>query len=498
MKKITQLILAGILFTAACTSPEQKEQIAQKPVITADTSSENSITNSTTIMEELGKRYGAEKQRFVINNLKDTLIRGKQGTYIFLPKGCFVPSNTKMNLVLKEVYELKGFIYNNLTTETTDGGILSSNGMIYLDVESDTKVTINSKKPVKIKFPSTDKKSSDLFLAVKDANGTIKWEATGNNTLPTTKSLMPQRKKQEVKIASDTTYFYEGSLLDLGNAFCYKGYDTIRTELEYPFSLRARNISGPVYIDLTINDVGQLEEVKLKQGLNKEIDEMIINAVKRKKEWVPGFVQGRPEKSIIRYKFQVNGKSKDYSIELPREVYHMSELDISRYNYWLSIKKTYTEPKIKQYEDKKRFADNLDAGSDEIVKIDKGQNVKGYIYPLLNLGRWINCDRLIAPGGYMQAQLIVKPSIYTNMTLIAIFSDLNRSALYFPFDGELFKSPLIRKDSRVTLVGIANSSDNSPMLFIKRLNGITKDTLDGQLKKVTYKELKQEIDNIKG
>lgn len=492
MKTILKLLPSVLLVVAACASPKQKEQPIQKPAaIVVDTIYKKPVKNNITTMKELGDRFGAKKQAFTINNLKDTLIVGKQGTNIYLPKGCFIPSSAKMKLVLKEVYQPKDFIYNNLTTETTDGKLLSSNGMIYMDVESDVRVTINKSNPIKVKFPSRDTKPSDLFMSVNDEHGNIKWKTTNNNRLPTTKPLTRRRKQ---KVETEGTYTFEKilgrySMLDMGNAFCYKGYDTIRKGLEYPSSLKHKNITGFVYLDLRINDIGQLENVKLVQGLTKEMDEMIINAVKKKKEWVPGFLGGEPAPSIIRYKFQVTGKDKYYRIDLPRQVYHMSELDSVRYKYWLSIK-----------ENKRIFNEKLTLGSNDVVTLSKDLDVQGYIYPLLDLGRWINCDRIILPPTKaMQTQLIMKSSVYTNVNMLAILLDMNRSMLNCTLtrDG-FFKSPVLGKNSKVVMVGIANASDNSPMLFIKRFNGITKDTIDVQFKKVTYRQLKEEIDNIKG
>src|SRR6185312_12950291 len=101
MKKIVQLILTGILLSAACTSPKQKEKVAQKPAITIDSSYYKEQLKSSSVktsalnlkevltIKDVFNRFYKQPQIFHLTTSTDTVITCKEGTKLTIPANCF-------------------------------------------------------------------------------------------------------------------------------------------------------------------------------------------------------------------------------------------------------------------------------------------------------------------------------------------------------------------------------------------------------------------------
>ncbi|MCB0539684.1 MAG: OmpA family protein, partial [Bacteroidetes bacterium] len=92
--------------------------------------------------------FEVEKQCFTINNEKDTIIVGKEGTEIFFPAKAF--ANKKVEIKLQEFYKLLDVISANLTT-TSNGLPLETSGMINVEAYANNK-TLTLQKDIEIKF----------------------------------------------------------------------------------------------------------------------------------------------------------------------------------------------------------------------------------------------------------------------------------------------------------------------------------------------------------
>ncbi|MFN6947294.1 MAG: energy transducer TonB [Cytophagaceae bacterium] len=426
-----------LLFIASCTEPQREEipsesqlKIIEEKIeeaIYEEKGKEDKVIIKANLSAELKEHYGASSQKYTINNHKDTLIIGQKGTEIFLPKGCFTPSSASMKITLKEAYTREDLFFNNLATITDKGELLGSNGMILLDVESKTKVSINPQNPVAVKFPSQSTMPSDLFLSKTDAEGNIEWIATNNTVSASSTTLIPQDIISQSPQMIITTGSFELSNLDLGIAFCHKCYDSLLSNIEYPASLKPRNVKGDVYIDLTVSDVGELEKVFLVQGIHPQIDQMLLKSISTSWDWIPGFVGGRPVTSKIRYKFIVHGSDKNFSIQVPLVTLSHTEFDLARYAYWMSEKENYKRRKANQREWQQKLKvenellikknDSLRAVQAEKKKAAVAQYTSanaeekmGYIYSLTTLGSWINCDYFINTPANRMAVLKIKPS----------------------------------------------------------------------------------------
>src|ERR1700756_386965 len=167
---------------------------------------ENNTNNKTEVTENDSLIFLSKKnlfsfidvptQFFNISNLRDTVIAGKQGTKIFIPKNCFdVTGNKPVEITLKEYYTYKDFLAENLFT-TSNGKQLESNGMVYLSATCDNKeAKLKKKKNITVGFiKNKAKKDFKLFYGTKDSSDNINWQADF------TKAETPKRK-------SGTRYF---------------------------------------------------------------------------------------------------------------------------------------------------------------------------------------------------------------------------------------------------------------------------------------------------
>lgn len=149
------------------------------------------------------------EQTWLVNLSKDTIIVGNKGTRIKFPQSCFVDSagseiTDQVKITLKEYYTIQDFISNRLSTATTDGQILQSSGMIFLEARSGNKsLRIKDTSPVTIMFPRVvDADVANLFLGETGNYGEMKWqllEPVHNDTIVIVKeTLTPKRGLEEI------------------------------------------------------------------------------------------------------------------------------------------------------------------------------------------------------------------------------------------------------------------------------------------------------------
>ncbi len=109
-----------------------------------------------------------------IDITKDTVITTANGAIITIPKGTLLSDSTNVQLELKEAYSMQQIMLAGLTTKTTDGKVLQSGGMFYLNPNGNTKVTIA--KPISIKVPTTAINDSMKLYKGVEKDGKIAWE----------------------------------------------------------------------------------------------------------------------------------------------------------------------------------------------------------------------------------------------------------------------------------------------------------------------------------
>lgn len=173
MKKISFLILViAVLFS--CKNEQKK--FAQNAVINEDKLENSFYVNSVNPFEENFNQYF-----YFENTGKQKIIVGKQGTKIIFPKECFTTIPKKIKVELKEFYSIPDMIKGNLSTQTKDGHILITGGMIYFNVYDENGDTLKLNKDITINMP-TKKIDKDMKLFKgDDSGGVIKWELTNQD-----------------------------------------------------------------------------------------------------------------------------------------------------------------------------------------------------------------------------------------------------------------------------------------------------------------------------
>lgn len=112
-------------------------------------------------------------QHFKIDNTKDTILFADRGGIFKIDKGSFDATGT-VDLEVKEVYSPVEILYAGLTTES-NGRLLESGGMIYLNARSNGK-QLDLKKPINISIPSNYVNNEmKLFKGEENADGSIDW-----------------------------------------------------------------------------------------------------------------------------------------------------------------------------------------------------------------------------------------------------------------------------------------------------------------------------------
>ena len=124
-------------------------------------------------------------EQFSINIDKDTTLQTKNGALLKIPKGALSVDGGIANLEIKEAYSIQQMIQAGLVTNS-NGELLSSGGMIYINAAGGQKITFN--QPIKVAIPADYlAKDMQLFKGQKDENGNINW--TDPVALPENKQL---------------------------------------------------------------------------------------------------------------------------------------------------------------------------------------------------------------------------------------------------------------------------------------------------------------------
>lgn len=151
MKNFILILISLLLFSC------EKENSSNLEVIKSQLKTENLFTT-----------------KFTLKN--DTVIKGKLGTQIFIPKDLFSNyTNSQITLELKEYYSKEDMILNGLTTITNQDELLESSGMIYINfTESGKQLEIKNGKLYNVILPSKSLNKSNIYTNKSDS--IFRWE----------------------------------------------------------------------------------------------------------------------------------------------------------------------------------------------------------------------------------------------------------------------------------------------------------------------------------
>lgn len=130
---------------------------------------ENSIAISSQLKTDKLQTF-----EFILKN--DTLISGKEGAKIWIPRDLFENySNGKITFELKEFYSKEDMILNGLSTVTDKDELLESSGMFYINFKEDDKqLKIKNGKSYKVETPNKPLAESNIYY--NDNDSIFRWE----------------------------------------------------------------------------------------------------------------------------------------------------------------------------------------------------------------------------------------------------------------------------------------------------------------------------------
>ena len=151
MKKFILILISLLLFSC------EKENSSNLEMIKSQLKTDNLFTT-----------------KFILKN--DTVIKGKLGTQIFIPKDLFSNyTNGQITLELKEFYSKEDMILNGLSTITNQDELLESSGMIYINfTESEKQLEIKNGKLYNVILPSKSLNKSNIYTNKSDS--IFRWE----------------------------------------------------------------------------------------------------------------------------------------------------------------------------------------------------------------------------------------------------------------------------------------------------------------------------------
>src|SRR5262249_34393548 len=74
-------------------------------------------------------------------------------------------------------------------------------------------------------------------------------------------------------------------------------YDFLQKELHYPTQAVKDSVEGKVIVDFTISEKGEIENVRVAQGIGYGLDEEAVRIVSNMPKWYPALLNGKPVKS---------------------------------------------------------------------------------------------------------------------------------------------------------------------------------------------------------
>lgn len=126
-----------------------------------------------------------QADEYVVDIDRDTTLVTKNGALLKIPKGALSSSSSSVTLEIKEAFSISQMVKGGLTTQT-NGELLSSGGMIYINAKAGQEVTIT--KAINVAIPATHLEDGmQLYKGNVNSEGEINW--ANPDTLPDNKQL---------------------------------------------------------------------------------------------------------------------------------------------------------------------------------------------------------------------------------------------------------------------------------------------------------------------
>ena len=90
----------------------------------------------------------------------------------------------------------------------------------------------------------------------------------------------------------------------------------VKANLSYPAKSAAKHIQGKVTLSFVISEIGEVKDVKVLEGLDKELDAEAVRVVSSSPKWTPAMRQGKPMATDLLYVVPFNLESLTQTVVL--------------------------------------------------------------------------------------------------------------------------------------------------------------------------------------
>jgi len=164
-----------------------------------------------------------ETQKFELNLVEDSIIKGKKGTIVYFERKNYKTSpSTPLTLTLEEYYDFNELLFHQISTETNDGKLLETSGVIHLELKADDgdEIKLKEGETIQITFPDNRIINNDIYYGERNERAIMKWEK--DTSLVDTTILDYSYKKtygvdvyMNIKVPRDSLGYY----LELNESF---------------------------------------------------------------------------------------------------------------------------------------------------------------------------------------------------------------------------------------------------------------------------------------
>jgi len=135
---------------------------------------ENDGYAAISAVREIGSVDSLEKQEFVVQVGRDTILNTAKGAFITVPAGALQAPDKDVVLIVREAYTIEDIIRAGLTTKSGKQ-LLSSGGMFYIQAKDSANVKIT--KAITVRIPTDEVNSGmKLFTGQTTSTGKIDWQ----------------------------------------------------------------------------------------------------------------------------------------------------------------------------------------------------------------------------------------------------------------------------------------------------------------------------------
>lgn len=404
--------------------------------------------SENTLFQKLDKT----PQSFFIDNNKDTLIQGAEGTLIFIEKESFMDRNgyvqtDSIEIVLKELYQVEDIIPQRISMMAGDE-LLETGGMVHLQAFSkDEELRLDYSKKLVVHFPkSGESKDMNLFYGKEGDTGIIEWDVEESSTY---------RLRNEIGVWYTKYEYLDDSMLYIHDRRTV--YDTVYRHFDFTESEIEELLNKTVDAKYEIDDEGFLEyEEMAGSRISRELRNKIVGKVKSFPRCRPYTREGDP-------------------IDMP-----------GWFRFW-------TEVIPPRYESKEGYKAAIEEklATDDTNGLDIAE-LQYYIFDSRKLG-WMNCDRFVNPSSENVDYTVVVPKS-ENIFVKIVFTDYNsvmtgdekEGAFVFENlpEGEAVKIVALDEKNGKPLLKIIDTAIRESPFEVGELTEYTLEELDEKLKEI--------------